>query len=157
MANHWEYIKFRGRTTDAADPKWVYGDYVYECSSKHHYIVTTFSPYTGDFVYVLVDGETVGQYIKHKDDNGSEIYEGDVVEGFIADSDEGEYVQGEIIWNYKGAFVLDRRVEPLRGDIRELRELDSVRIKGNVHDRPENVKEAVKTCFRNKGLATDDR
>jgi hypothetical protein len=150
MANHWEYTKFRGRKTDGNKPEWVYGDYVYEEGSKQHFIVTGFDPYKLDFIYVMVDGDTVGQYIKHKDDNGTEIYEGDIAEGFLADAEGAEYVQGEIIWNYKGAFVRDYCIEPLRDDLYELSELDSVQVKGNVHDRPENVKEAVKALFPRK-------
>ena len=65
-------IMFRGKRKDNGE--WVYGDLMRERGPTKTAIIPI-----EKYEIVLVDEETVGQNIGQKDENGTEIFEGDIV------------------------------------------------------------------------------
>ena len=138
-------IKFRSKRIDTGE--WAYGLYVYE--EGWHYIVVP--EYLGDgcsdcgspcAAWHLVDVETVGQYIGLKDNNGKEIYEGDVVRTHFSFGHEVTQEPFVIKWNKERAMFEGSKPKPLENDylvtfsfFPEQRFL--YEIIGNIHDNPE--------------------
>ena len=121
-------IKFRGKRIDNGE--WVYG-----------YIVKVASPCGLGWVMhipakdpddnhrvVQVNPSTIGQYTGLKDKNGTEIYEGNIVQNIYGDIFTVEYY-GEHWYGY----VLTAS----DGCVGHLYEYDEYEIIGTIHDNPE--------------------
>ena len=122
-------IKFRGK--DIEIDEWIYGDLIqrigYTPSIMFHYESSGKARY---YEYA-VKRETVGQFTGLLDKNGSEIYEGDILD-FNGLNIEVRFVRGVCALLCNGN--LD---EELCGDCRT--DLFA-KIIGNIHDNPELLK-----------------
>jgi len=110
-------IKFRGKRIDNGE--WMFGD----LSTKNSLNTTLIYP--EGWLDVEVDPSTVGQYTGLKDKNGTEIYEGDIVQNIYGDIFTVEYY-GEHWYGY----VLTAS----DGCVGHLYEYDEYEVIGNIHD-----------------------
>ena len=149
-------IKFRGKEIDTG--KWVYGGLFKEpappqCFEKtledKYWIVYPDPRYMPDWnlpyqmVRTDVDKETVGQYTELKDENGKEIYEGDIIE-FSYDMFVGNFdtfvAKGKVVFE-EGAFYVEvfenERTTKDEAYLLYSINLDTIEVIGNIYDNPE--------------------
>lgn len=135
-------IKFRGKMID--HNLWTYGDH--HTFYDHDGMPYAYAIFIGraPFGYDLVIPETIGQYTGLKDKNGTEIYDGDIIEIEIPMT----HPHGAILatftavveWVNDGFYAMEIGVtDPV------LRSLyghsgTHCRIIGNIHDNPELLK-----------------
>jgi uncharacterized phage protein (TIGR01671 family) len=154
-------IKFRGKSLKNGE--WVYGYYLsfyYDntigdkfnridspggFNHRGHFILPLDSDCETDFIEV--DPETIGQSTGIPDENGKEVYDGDIL-GEWVDTDEG-LVRGkrQVFWqNESGCWMLDSSFgqDKTSGDnlTKELN-LYIFEIIGNIHENPELLKSEV--------------
>ena len=76
-------IIFRGKSIEPeTNGEWIYGDLIH-CISEHYGEQFFILPFKSDKVYkdVLVDSETIGQFVGIYDSYGEKLFEGDIVQG----------------------------------------------------------------------------
>jgi phage uncharacterized protein TIGR01671 len=119
-------IKFRGYSNELR--KWVFGNFV------HHEIGYFILEDKGFENRVRVKAETIGQYTGLKDENGKEIYEGDIVEWdeCMADYQYRTFKMPVEYWN--GKFC------PISEQLCWEDKLD-VKIIGNIYDNKDLLEE----------------
>ena len=138
-----ENIKFRGKPKRTGE--WLYGDLVRNVGGK--FAIVPPLNYHGNYE---VDKETIGQFTGLYDENGSEIYEGDIVDWtfFYTENCNGGAVEcdtivtGIIEW-YQGGFILKVINNDFEGagqySIPSLNTdtTSDVVVKGNIYDNKE--------------------
>lgn len=134
-------IKFRGKHKNPYGDKWVHG--YYAMKDGRHVIIM---PHVEDYIKSLnepkpipqisvehiIDVNTLGQYTGLHDKNGTEIYEGDILQILGGFYEQGFYEWNEIVcikdYIYDG-FNLMMTINQI-GD-------KSVEVIGNIYDNPE--------------------
>ena len=134
-------IKFRGKRIDNGE--WVYGCYDQQAVSHNgtpdhtpiKHLIRWHGKYTDGVLQNLsatVYQATVGQFTGLKDENGVEIYEGDIAErwdGLIRQVKYGRYL-GAVCLAHLGFYF-----ECVSGDISGID--GTFKVIGNIHDNPE--------------------
>ncbi len=119
-------IRFRGKTHTTAE--WVYGSVV----TYNDGAVAMCSSVDGRYEWRYVEPETVGQFTGMCDDNGKEIYEGDILH--VKDIYDNEF-EGVVCFDnqYHHAFgILDK--ERFWNSFNEMNSLLKI---ANIHDNPD--------------------
>ena len=127
-------IKFRGK--DLKTGEWVYGDLHTLCDEPHIHTEPTHFPYAGKRCFI--NPETVGQFTGLFDNNGKEIYEGDILAlaGVETERLEVRFVRGVFAFLWGGNLEEEAPIdEPTHCCIEVI---------GNIHDNPELLKGGAK-------------
>lgn len=153
-------FKFRGKEIDTG--KWVYGGLFKEpappqCFEKaledKYWIVYPNPRYMPDWnlpyemVRTDVNPKTIGQYTELKDENGKEIYSGDIIE-FSYDMFVGNFdtfvAKGKVVFE-EGAFYVEvfenERTTKDEAYLLYSINLDTIEVIGNIYDNPELLEE----------------
>ena len=128
-------IKFRGKSLENGE--WLYGDlihYEWESEPPYPYIQTGMERNEHGIMQTCggrVNPSTVGQFTGLADNNGKEIYEGDIEETFI-----GEL---KVVWsNYDGE--AGYRLQDGGGSLYSIDGME-MEVVGDIHDNPELLTE----------------
>ena len=131
-------IKFRGKQLGSGE--WVYGHFIKTKNHKDNYYISQGDPYNDMGMmqgFVNVDPETVGQSTGLKDNNGKEIYEGDILGwmwGGVGQGD-GTPAKSEVYFDrYKFAVRTGRTSFGWKLS-------QAAEVIGNVHENPELLEE----------------
>ena len=124
-------IKFRGRDLDG---KWQYGQlFIYPDGGVHIIDMDGYDDLEDETV-IQVDKDTVGQFTGLLDNNGKEIFEGDIIEenrGYcVKDGIRTDFIFHSVVFWYKSGFM--HKGPGIFSD-----SFDNVKIIGNVHDNPD--------------------
>ena len=125
-------IKFRGKDHQG---KWNYGNLVRYTEDDGEQIACIVSnsrcEISAELVFVPVDDETIGQFTGLQDDNGKDMYEGDIIHITSRWHDENCYIG---VHNAQFA-IFDAKSNNLIGYFRG--NAPHRCIVGNIHDNPE--------------------
>ena len=137
-------IKFRGK--DIKSGMWAYGDLHTLCDQPHIHTEVSSYPFAGKRSFVNPD--TIGQFTGLKDNNGKEIYEGDIIRFKYEDYSEyninGYHHPVEIIsavtFEY-GEFRIQGYPCRLGACYDWAEDECEFEVIGNIHDNPELIKQ----------------
>ena len=143
-------VEFRGRRLDNGE--WVYGDLCCYYENQRRFIAC------GQMFYIHaecgmarlaserfheVDPATVGQYTGLRDENGREIYEGDIIDINCYSYEEPEnHYHGEVVMGQEVGLGLVSRNSDGKKTVDALWNLNGsftteIYVHGNIHDNPE--------------------
>ena len=136
-------IKFRGKQLGSGE--WVYGHFIKTKNHKDNCYISQGDPYNDMGMmqgFVNVDPETVGQFTGLKDNNGKEIYEGDIVEftAYTKFREQSENRTEVVTYSCKPNGRVGFTPMVWHTDVEDdyyNYEIENIRVIGNVHENPE--------------------
>ena len=143
-------IKFRGRLSNG---EWRYGDLITYKSGEA--AIANFSRYgyeCSDMNRVLVGLKTVGQFTGLFDEDGREIYEGDIIKIVEEFDDENVYTRNGVVCFAEGIFELQDKNGKHFAYLGWMQNDDAItklEVVGNIHDT------TTKKCWRKE--ATNEK
>ncbi len=116
------------RAKSATDDRWMYGDLIRGTHISHPMGATT------------IKSDTVGMYTGLIDKNGTRIFEGDILGGYLDDEYPNNQTVVVVVWDgfgwYTQQYPKHGRVSP---DLLETSDGKQFEVVGNIHDNPELV------------------
>lgn len=143
-------IKFRGLTSKGI---WEYGLLFYshgtgefKISRSNGWVPSYNNPDEGESTeYYNIDSKTVGQFTGLKDNNGKEVFEGDIIQGHPAINVYNTKIKSEVFFRTKeGRWVARTYFDDHHQDeylFEALKPIHDTKIIGNIHQNPELLKE----------------
>jgi hypothetical protein len=131
-----DYVKFKAKSVETGN--WVFGSVVQTAAGC--WMVRDPEEYgPGFFKYVEVDPETVCMYVRAKDDEGNEIYEGDIFEGlwlWHSENEPPETLSGPVSWDSQGAMVTLPKGDHAVATVCNIHDFETKLVRGSIHDNP---------------------
>ena len=119
--------------------EWAYGNLIID--EEKYYICLQVNDHIkrDDYEVYMVEvlPETIGQYTGLHDTNGTEIYEGDIVEGLFIDQEEPEMIGTVIYSDYQASYIVIAK----NNDEWELGYLDELEVIGNIYENSDLLKD----------------
>lgn len=112
------------RAKSAADDRWMYGDLIRGTHISHPMGATT------------IKSETVGMYTGLIDKNGTRIFEGDILGGYLDDEYPNNQTVVVVLWKGFGWCTQEGNALP---DPLEQSDGQNFEVIGNIHDNPELI------------------
>lgn len=129
-------IKFRGKSKLTG--KWVYGNYDFYIFIKTNLLENIIE--NKNELPIPIDIKTLGEYTGLKDQNGKEIYEGDVVAMQFQRACKRKKAVIKYIDKYAG-FVLTETLKEKENTSLGDYQMENVEVIGNIYDNPELLEE----------------
>lgn len=123
-------ILFRAKTASTDNPEWVEGYYIFDGT---HWIERMSEEYPDHTESILINPETLGEFIGRCDKNGKKMFEGDIIKAKMTD----KYT---IVFN--GCSFMGEYTSPITGITIRIDLLkDDWEVIGNIYDNPELLEE----------------
>lgn len=134
-------IKFRGK----AHGRWIYGGLVYSDNIEPAIYFEVGNKVYKRIDWAYVDPATVGQFTGLFDEDGREIYEGDIIKIVEKFDDENVYTGNGVVCFEEGIYELQNGKHfAYLGWLMHNDDITKLEVIGNIHDNPEMLEKGGK-------------